>query len=185
MQGQDRKLQQDNKPKPMSYGTKCVLIGFWGGLICGVIGFIAYLLNFTAFGPALALAPWALGDWKNELLGQIVGIFAIALLSILTSLVYKVILARWYTMWLGVVYGAVIWFVIFYVLNPIFPGLKSIADFDKNTLISSICLYIFYGLFIGYSVSFEYHELNNPNGEATSGTDEREAHDSGEAETQS
>ncbi|HEX7065089.1 MAG TPA: YqhR family membrane protein [Bacillales bacterium] len=185
MQDQDRKIKQDNKQKPQSFTSKCVLIGFWGGLICGVISYIAYLLNFTALGPALILKPWVLGDWKHELLGQIVGIFAIALLSILTALVYKMILARWYTMWVGICYGVVLWFVVFYVLNPIFPGLKSIADFDKNTLVTTICLYILYGLFIGYSVSFEYHELNQPEGNETSGTDERRAQDSTETETQS
>ncbi|HEU5141170.1 MAG TPA: YqhR family membrane protein [Bacillales bacterium] len=185
MQGQDRNIKQDNKQKPISFTSKCMLIGFWGGLICGVIGYIAYLMNFTVFGPALVLKPWALGEWKHELLGQIVGIFAIALLSILTSLIYKVILERWYTMWVGVIYGVVLWFVVFYLLNPIFPDMKSIADFDKNTLVTTICIYILYGLFIGYSVSFEYHELNQPEAGVSEESEDSESRDDSEAETQS
>lgn len=170
MQGSDRKIQQDNRKRPVSFTVKCVVIGFWGGLIMSAIGYFAYLLNFTTFGPALVLAPLALGSWKTETTGQIVGIFVVALLSILTALVYKFALARWYTMWVGVVYGAVIWFIVFYVLNSIFPSLEPFDEFNTNTLVTTMCLYILYGLFIGYSICFDYHQLNTPSeGESNQG----------------
>ncbi|HET7579742.1 MAG TPA: YqhR family membrane protein [Bacillales bacterium] len=162
MQGEDRKIHQDNKKKPTSYTSKCVVIGFWGGLISSFIGYLAYLLNFTTFGPALVLTPWQLGDWKDDPIGQVVAIFAIAVVSIVTALVYKVLLERLYSMWVSVGYGIVIWLFVFYVLNPIFPKLEPITEFDQNTLVTTLCLYILYGLFIGYSISFEYHELNRP-----------------------
>jgi hypothetical protein len=165
LQGSNRNLQQNKKEKPMPYWVKCVLIGFWGGLTMSAMGYIAYLLNFSAYGPALVLSPWALGDWTNETASQIVGIFALALLSILAALVYKVLLAQWYSMWVGVAYGIVIWFVVFYVFNPMFPKLEPLGDLDQNTLVTTFCIYLLYGLFIGYSVCFEYHELNSPSHE--------------------
>lgn len=143
----------------MSYNAKVATIGFVGGLFWGVIGYIAFFFNFIAVGPALVLMPWALGEWKNGNIGQIVGIVIIGLLSILVAFLYKVLLQKVNNMWAGVIFGFILWLIVFYLLNPIFPGLKSVPNLDKNTIITSISLYILYGLFIGYSISFEYAEM--------------------------
>ncbi|MFP3489296.1 YqhR family membrane protein, partial [Staphylococcus sp. SIMBA_130] len=41
---------------------------------------------------------------------------------------------------------------------PMFIDLPTITKLDRNTVITTICLYLLYGVFIGYSISFEYHE---------------------------
>lgn len=38
-------------------------------------------------------------------------------------------------------------------------NLKTIGELPANTIISSLCIYILYGVFIGYSISFEAAEL--------------------------
>ncbi|MEH7367342.1 YqhR family membrane protein, partial [Priestia megaterium] len=35
----------------------------------------------------------------------------------------------------------------------------TIGELPANTIISSLCIYILYGVFIGYSISFEAAEL--------------------------
>ena len=154
----EQQLEQNQQEEPMSYNGKVATIGFIGGLFWGLIGYFSFYFNFINFGPALALMPWALGDWKNTYIGQIVGIVVIALLSILVAFLYKIIFQKIFNIWLPILFGLGLWAVVFLLLNPIFPGLKSVNNLDINSIITSVCLYILYGLFIGYSISYEYAE---------------------------
>lgn len=153
-------LEQNKREQPMSFNATVASVGFFGGLIWSIIGYLAFFFNFIRVGPALVLMPWALGDWKNGLIGQIIGIIVISILSIAVAFLYRYIFARFNSMWPGVGYGFFLWLVVFYLLNPIFPGLKPLVNLDLNTIVTGICLYILYGVFIGYSISYEYSEQN-------------------------
>ncbi|WP_017726997.1 YqhR family membrane protein [Halalkalibacterium ligniniphilum] len=152
---QDEQIKQENQ---MSFPAKVALIGFFGGIIWSLVGYFAFFFNFIRVGPALILMPWALGDWKNTYIGQLVGILAIATLSIGVAFLYKLLLQKVVSMWAGIGFGLVLWGLVFYVLNPLFPGLKNVQNLDSNTIITSLCLYVLYGVFIGYSISYEYAE---------------------------
>ena len=154
----DKQLEQNKKEQPLSFTSKVVTIGITGGLFWGFIGYLTYLFKFTKIPPSLILSPWALGEWKNQQLGQWIGILAIGLLSILVAFLYKVTLVKINNMLAGLIYGVVLWLIVFYLLNPMFSDLPAITKLDKNTMITTICLYLLYGVFIGYSISFEYHE---------------------------
>lgn len=65
-------------------------------------------------------------------------------------------------------YGIVLFFIVFFILNPLFPGIKPFTELKRDTVITSICLYIVYGIFIGYSISYEYQIKNTQNREAAS-----------------
>lgn len=151
-------MENKTEVEQMSFGGKVALIGLFGGIIWSLVGYFAFYFNFIRVGPALALMPFALGDWKDTYMGQLVGIGLIAVLSIGVAFLYKLILQKINKMWVGIVFGLVLWFIVFFVLNPIFPGLKALQNLDINTIITSICLYVLYGTFIGYSISFEYAE---------------------------
>lgn len=175
MADSSRNIQQNNRKRPLSFTTKCVWIGFWGGLIVSTFGYFGYLLNFTSFGPALVLSPLSSDTAPS---GQIAGIFIISVLSIFVALVYKWVLAKLYSMWIGVLYGAAIWCIIFFLARPIFPHLKPVGEWDENTFVTIVCLYILYGLFIGYSICFEYNELNTPGQEKSEKNPEQEVNGS-------
>ncbi|MCM3715259.1 YqhR family membrane protein [Halalkalibacter oceani] len=151
-------LEQNEQEMQMSFPAKVALIGIFGGIIWSLLGYFAFFFHFIRVGPALALMPFALGDWKDTYIGQFVGVAVIAVLSIGVAFTYKLLLQKQHKMWVGVVFGLVLWGLVFYVLNPIFPGLKPIGQLDSNTLITSLCLYVLYGVFIGYSISYEYEQ---------------------------
>lgn len=159
----NRKKQNEQS---LSFHSTVALIGFFGGLIWSILGYLAFYFNFTRVGPALALMPWALGDWKNGWLGQLVGIGVIAVLSIAAAFLYRLVFAKINKTWPGLLFGLVLWLMVFGLFNPMFPGLKPLTQLDLNTIITNICLYLLYGLFIGYSVSYEYHERTEHEGEA-------------------
>ncbi|MFC0561631.1 YqhR family membrane protein [Halalkalibacter alkalisediminis] len=151
-------MARNRQEEQMSYPIKVALIGFFGGLIWSLIGYFTFYFHFIRVGPALALMPFALGDWKDTYIGQLVGVAVISVLSIGVAFLYRLILQKINKIWVGIGFGLVLWLLVFYVLNPIFPGLKSVQNLDLNTIITSICLYVLYGTFIGYSISYEYAE---------------------------
>ncbi|MDV2685131.1 YqhR family membrane protein [Alkalihalophilus lindianensis] len=158
---QREQLEQHEAEQQMSFPTKVVLIGFFGGLIWSLVGYFAFYFNFIRVGPALVFMPWAFGGWKETHLGQWLGVLVIAILSIGVAFLYKAILQKVLSVWAGLGFGLILWGLVFYVLNPFFPGLKSVQNLDSNTIVTSICLYLLYGVFIGYSVSYEYAEQHH------------------------
>lgn len=158
--------EQDQQEQSLSFNGTIALIGFFGGLIWSLLGYFAFYLNFTRVGPALALLPWALGDWKTGWQGQLVGIAFISIVSIAAAFLYRLIFAKINKPWPGIVYGFLIWVIIFGFFQPMFPGLKPLKELDINTMITTCCLYIVWGLFIGYSISYEYHERTVHEGES-------------------
>lgn len=151
----DPKLEQNKGEESLSHLAKVMITGFVGGAFWSLIGYIAYLFNFTELGPALILEPWAIGDWKNETTGHLIGVIVIGLLSIGAALLYNLLLKNTETLWVGILFGIALWAFVFYLLNPIFPNLESVNEFSRNTIITTICLYILYGVFVGYSISYD------------------------------
>ncbi len=141
-----------------SFAALVALIGFFGGLIWGIVFFIAYYLNLTEVGPAIILNPWALGEWKNKWSGQIIGIAAISLLSIGIAFLYRALFAKFKSIALSILFGIGLWWFVFYLLKPAFPDLKPLAEIGWNTIVTTVCIFLLYGLFIGYSISFHYDE---------------------------
>ncbi|MFC3882879.1 YqhR family membrane protein [Bacillus songklensis] len=153
------KKSGQEKGQSMSFLTKVVVIGFVGGLFWSFLSHLAYIINLTEISPNLILKPWALGAWKDKWPGMVISILLIGVISIIAALIYFAALKRFKSMLAGIIYGVALWALVFYVLNPLFPNLKTVRELELNTIITTICFYILYGVFIGYSISFEAAEL--------------------------
>lgn len=157
---QNDKEQQNQamEQSSSSFTATVVLIGFFGGVIWSIVLFVAYYLNFTEVGPALILNPWALSAWKNKVIGQLIGIPVIGVLSIGVAFIYRALFVKFKSILLSLLFGAAIWGIVFYLLNPIFPDLKPLRDLSWNSIVTTLCIYLLYGLFVGYSISYHYEE---------------------------
>lgn len=154
----DFKQRKNRSEDAASFMSRVVSVGFFGGLVWGFVGYVAYYLNLSKVGPALIWAPWALGKWKSQWLGQLLGVAAISLLSILIAIGYRYLFSKIKSMVAGIVFGIALWAIVFYLLHPIFPNLEPMNEIGRNTIATTLCLYIMYGVFVGYSISFEYQE---------------------------
>lgn len=154
----DQKQQNTGQIETTDFTALVALIGFFGGLIWGFVYFIAYYLNLTDVGPALILNPWALGEWKNKILGQLIGIIAISMISIGIAFLYRALFAKFKSITLSLLFGVSLWGFVFYLLKPMFPDLKPLSEIGWNTIVTTVCIFLLYGLFIGYSISFHYEE---------------------------
>lgn len=143
-------------PKPMSLPAMVFWTGLFGGVFWGTIGFFASYFNLTEIRPNIILEPWMLGNWKYGWKGTILSILIMGVLSVGAAYLYYALLKKLKSMWIGLGYGIILFLIVFVVLNPLFPGMKPIFDLSRDTILSSICLYILYGIFVGYSISYEY-----------------------------
>lgn len=59
-------------------------------------------------------------------------------------------------MWVGIIYGFILWVILFILFHPIFNDIPAVMEWSMNTWVTTICLFILYGTFIGYSISYDY-----------------------------
>ncbi|PKR86043.1 YqhR family membrane protein [Heyndrickxia camelliae] len=144
-----------------SFAKMVVITGFFGGILWSAIGYFAYYLNFIKVEPNIILEPFTVGTWRESWIGIVISIFAYGIISIVVAFLYYAILKKFKTVWVGAVYGIVLFLIVFIILNPIFPSMKPFFKLDVNTIITSVCLYLVYGVFIGYSISYEQQERSH------------------------
>lgn len=140
---------------------KVIIVGFVGGIMWSIVGYVCYYFSFAKIEPNIILEPFTVGTWRESWIGIIISILVYGLISIGAALVYYLVLKKFKSMWIGIGYGVILCLVVFVILNPIFPSMKPVLKLDFNTMITSICVYALYGLFVGYSISYEHNELMN------------------------
>ena len=156
MDGPRGRGKKEKSERNTTYG-RIVLIGVFGAVIWGLVGYLSYLLNFTKYGPALILTPLfgAKGYFNSDAANQFSGILALAVVSIFVGIVYKWTLGRVKIIWVSIAFGLILWVFVFYILQPLVPGLLPVSKLDRNTIIPTLCLFVLYGLFVGYSIAYD------------------------------
>jgi hypothetical protein len=162
-----KELKKSDYPKPMSFVALVFWTGLFGGIFWGTIGYISYFFNFTDVAPNAILEPWTLGDWKKGWLGTVISIFLMGVLSVIVAYVYYFTLRKVKGIWFGWGYGIVLFLMVFFVLNPLIPSIKPLFELSRDTIITSVCLFSIYGIFIGYSINYEYELSKVQEKEAT------------------
>ena len=156
----DKNKQLEQRNELSGVFTKSLLTGFIGGMLWSVFGVILYFFKFSEVAPkTFLLRSWLTAEWTNSWLGDVISILGVGVISILTAIIYYFVFKKINVMWTGIIYGALLWGIIFYVLQPVFSNVPRLADLQLKTIVSTICLFILYGGFIGYSISFDYHSM--------------------------
>ncbi|MDQ0213840.1 uncharacterized BrkB/YihY/UPF0761 family membrane protein [Oikeobacillus pervagus] len=163
MSENEGKLEQNQSEEPMSFIMMTVVTGFVGGVIWSLVAYFFYMFQFTKIEPNIILEPFTVGHWRNTWIGIILSIIVYGIVSIGAALLYYALLRKVKSWWAGALYGILLFLIVFFILNPMFPSMKSWKDTDFNTIMTCVCVYILYGVFIGYSISFENSEVERAN----------------------
>ncbi|SFF01844.1 Conserved membrane protein YqhR [Paenibacillus catalpae] len=148
-----RQYEGEHQTNPWMFSS---MIGFFAGLVWGVIRWLFYELKFTTELPGLLVDPFFKSSYLKTGWGIVIGIASYIVFSILASLLYKVLLGKLKGPWPGVFYGLGWWAVIFLLLGPALGISRQITVAGWNTLFSELCIFLLWGLFIGYSIAFEF-----------------------------
>jgi len=143
----------------MSFIALVIWTGMIGGIFWAGLGYIAYLFDFVEFSPSIILEPWAIGEWKKGWLGTVISLILIGFISTLVAFGYYLVLRKFKSIYISIAFGIVIFFCVYIILNPIFPSMAPFLKLKMDTIITSVCLYILYGVFVGYTISYEENEM--------------------------
>lgn len=149
---------QSKQEKPFSQKANVALIGFIGGLFWSAVGMLAYYFSFTEIGPKVILSGWASNRWEDGVLGFAVTLVLCGLISILAAFVYYALLRKVSKLLICMLFGVGLWAIVHIALIPFFPSFMTVRDMNVDTLVTTLCLYILYGVFIGISISFDESE---------------------------
>lgn len=158
-----QKLEQNQREKPISFIGNVALIGFFGGLIWSTFGLFLFYFNFSEFSPKVILSTWTTENVRQGWTGALISILLLSVLSIIVALVYYLTLRKVNGIFAGILFGLALWAIVMFALNPIFSEIKPFKELDRNTIITTACLYILYGVFVGYSISYEESERKEQN----------------------
>ncbi len=165
MDKDNEKLEQNKQEKAVSFFRKALFTGFFGGVFWSFIGFVASFFNFTAYSPAtFILRSWLTTAWTDGWLGELISIFVIGLLSMGTAAIFYFFMKTVEGIWPSAIFGIALWFLVFYLLHPIFPTVPQMTRLDSDTVVTTICLFLLYGTFIGYSISYNYQDAQRAGG---------------------
>lgn len=135
---------------------EAIIVGLFGAIIWNLLGYVAYLFRFTSIGPVIYAKPFLSAEWEKQPLGHLAGIGVFSIFSILFALFYVFFFSKYSQPWIGIAFGVVLWSLFFLLIGPMFALIKPVAQFDVNTIVTQLSLYILYGLFVGYSLSVEF-----------------------------
>ncbi|WP_213617816.1 YqhR family membrane protein [Paenibacillus sp. J22TS3] len=131
-------------------------LGFFAGLIWGGIHGVFYFMRFTKIIPGFLAEPFFKHAYLKTMPGYFIGWLFFIIFSILAALIYTMFLRKLKGPWPGLVYGALWWAVLFLLAGPALHMTPPFRQLNFNTHFSEFCLYLLWGLFIGYTAAMEY-----------------------------
>jgi len=151
----------NNKNRYYSKGTLITnvwIIGLVGGMLASFLGIVSHYFHFMEFSPNFILTSWSNRDWVKAWQGSLVTILLFGIISIIIAFIYYALFKKMKNMIAYILFGILWWVILLFVFGPIFNDLPSVAKMSSDSIVTSICIFALYGVFIGYSISFDYQE---------------------------
>lgn len=144
--------QKSDHTNPLFFAIE---LGIFAGLIWGGIRWLMYALHFSKVVPGFLAEPFFRHGFLLTAAGHLLGYLFFIVFSVIAALIYVMIFRKLKGPWPGMIYGVLWWAVIFlagswtFLLQPMFK-------LPWNTVTSEFCLFLLWGLFIGYTAATEY-----------------------------
>lgn len=136
----------------------CLYIGLFAGLIWGLVRWLAVAMNLTEVQPAFLADPWVKRTALAHAGWQAAGLFLFVLMSVVAAFVYYVLFRLFWGPVPGLVFGVGWWAVFYLGLGPIIGAVPPLRQLGWNSIVTDLCLFTMWGLFIGYSMAYEFHD---------------------------
>ncbi|MBR2570091.1 MAG: hypothetical protein IKE34_13010 [Paenibacillus sp.] len=152
---QNNKDTQQQRTNPFLFAVR---LGFFAGLIWGCMRWMSYALSFTKVVPGFLVEPFYSHKYLLTWKGGVVGLVSFILFSIVASLIYTFLFKKYTGPWGGMIYGFVWWLILFVAFGPMIGLMPQVTKTTWNTIWTDSCLFILWGLFIGYTVAMEFND---------------------------
>ena len=135
-----------------------IIVGMVGGIVSLFLFTFCFYFNFITINPKFVLRYFSDGlrsFWVDILL--LIVIFM--LFSVVVSLIYSLLFRKKNEYYWGLIYGVLMFLLVFGLVHPLFFQETLIINEKVSTFITMFCLFLLYGVFIGYSISYEYEQI--------------------------
>ncbi|MCG7406287.1 YqhR family membrane protein [Paenibacillus sp. ACRRX] len=141
-------------------------LGMFAGLIWGGLRWMAYAFHFTIVVPGFLIEPFYNHSYLVTARGGAAGYVVFIGFSMLASVIYTMFMKKIPGPWAGIVYGIVWWVILFVAVGPMIKMMPPVTKTTWNSIYTDFCLFLLWGLFIGYTVAMEFNDerLREPGG---------------------
>jgi hypothetical protein len=153
---QSHEAPRTEEKKSTSVWAFSMQIGLFAGLIWGGLKIVEYYLGFTNVPIGFLAKPFFLRSYYNSAAGFWTGWAYFILFSVAAALLYAALFRKVKGHWAGLGYGAGWWAVLYFLIGPSFGMTNRVEQLGWNTVVTDFCLFLLWGLFIGFSISFEF-----------------------------
>jgi len=133
-----------------------IQIGFFAGLFFGIFRWMCYEMRFTTLLPGYMLDNFFRHSFLATIWGYVIGIAGYIVFSIVMALLYKIVLGKLKGPWPGIFYGLAVWAILFAGIGPLIGIMGWLNQIGWNTIYTELCISTLWGVFIGYSIAFEF-----------------------------
>jgi hypothetical protein len=158
------RTQRRHRTNPWTFSAN---VGLFAGLIWGLIKIFFYVFEFTKVEPAFFAKTWYVDGYLVTRQGYVVSLFWIVAGSIAAALLYALLFRKLQGPWPGVIYGLVWWAALYMWLGPSTGVTDLVWKLDLNTFWTDLCLFVMWGVFIGFSINFEFTDEQSRNSDPT------------------
>ncbi|MFB5268387.1 YqhR family membrane protein [Paenibacillus enshidis] len=153
--------KRDRSAHPTGQGLTSPLrfslqLGFFAGLIWGLVRWLFYILHFTVVLPGFLAEPFFKHSFMKSTAGHLTGLLFFIVFSMIATFLYTALLRKLKGPYPGLIFGAVWWTVLFVWAGPRLGMFPPVTRLTWDTLVSEFCVFLLWGLFIGYTVAFEF-----------------------------
>ena|SRR5690625_10623 len=139
---------------------RSLLTGFLGGIFWCMITLVLHYFNIIDVSPYDYLKWFKLSEkWLKTFAGVVFTILIYGIISIGIAYLYYLFFKKIEGLLIGIVYGLMLFVFVLIIIPQINSHVPNILLMSYRSITTSICLFILYGLFIGYSISFDYKQM--------------------------
>ncbi|MFD0711035.1 YqhR family membrane protein [Paenibacillus sp. GCM10027626] len=135
-----------------------IRLGFFAGLIWGLVRWMLYSIKFTKVIPAFLAEPFFRHQFLVSGWGHALGLGFFILFSIAATFLYIVVFGRLKGPWWGIIYGIAWWAVLMVAAGPLWGTMEPFNRIGYDTISTEFSVFVVWGLFIGYTIAFEFHD---------------------------
>ncbi|MDO7905180.1 YqhR family membrane protein [Paenibacillus sp. JX-17] len=146
-------INQSARTNPVAFALE---LGFFAGLIWGTIRWFFYVLHFTVVEPGFLAEPFFKHQFIKSGAGHLLGLLFFIAFSVIASLLYTALFRKFKGPAGGFVYGIFWWVILFVLLGAKGGMMRPLNRLTWDTITSEFCVFLLWGLFIGYTVATEF-----------------------------
>ncbi|BAM47292.1 YqhR family membrane protein [Amphibacillus xylanus] len=136
---------------------RVAITGFFAGIIWPTLWAILNYFNFTELSPSSFVLELVFdAKWISRWYGQIISILFLSLMSILVAYIYYWLFRKLTGILPGIIYGVVLWLLLILISSSLFVHIPSLNEQNVNTIVTMLALFILYGVFVGYTISYDF-----------------------------